>query len=122
MMGMQIGGINCVAPTCADDVANRSALQTLVNIASDYSSMERYILQPTNSVILSILASKDKTSDGTSHEWTLNGEPIPKVRETMLMAILRSKTTEDSAVKEMSVKLDAPCIQDVLWATREKWT
>ena len=62
--------------------------------------MERYLLQPAKSVILSILAGKDKTSDGTSHEWTLNGEPMPKVTETMHMVILRSKTTEDSAVKE----------------------
>lgn len=81
MMGMQIGGINCVAPTCADDVAivssNRSALQTLVNIASDYSSMERYLLQPTKSVILSILAGKDKTSYGTSRvdsKWGANAQ------------------------------------------------
>ena len=60
MLSMRIGGINCVAPICADDVAivssNRSALQALVNIAADYSSMERYLLQPTKSVILSILA------------------------------------------------------------------
>ena len=64
MMGMRIGRINCVAPTCADDVAivssNRSALQTLVNIAADYSSMERYLLQPTKHVILSILAAKTR--------------------------------------------------------------
>ena len=80
--------------------SNRSALQTLVNIASDNSSMERYLLQPTKSVILSILAGKDKTSVGTSHEWTLNGEPMLKATETVHMGILRSKTTEDSAVQE----------------------
>ena len=110
MFGRRIGGISCVAPNCADDVAivssNRSALQTLVNIATDYSSMERYLLQPTKSVI-SILVGKDKTSDATSYEWALNAEPMPNVTETMHMGILRFKSTEDSAMKE---KLDVPYI------------
>ena len=88
MLGMRNNGINYIAPFCADDVAivssNRSALQALVIIAADYSSMELYLLQPNKSVILSILAGKDKTSDETSHEWTQNDEPMPKVTETVL--------------------------------------
>lgn len=55
MLGVKIGGINCVAPTCADDTTllsrNRSALQTLINISVDYSNMEHYLLQPVKSVV-----------------------------------------------------------------------
>ena len=51
--------------------------------STNLSSMKRYLLQPTKSVMFSILAGKDKTTDETSHEWTLNGEPMPKARRTL---------------------------------------
>ncbi|CAG2195798.1 unnamed protein product [Mytilus edulis] len=55
-IGGHIGNISCCAPTCADDVAiianNPIELQTLVNIAVNFSRREGYTLQPTKSVIL----------------------------------------------------------------------
>ena len=49
LLGVRIGGINCVAPTCADDTTvvtkERSPLQTLLGISDDYSNLEHYLLQ-----------------------------------------------------------------------------
>jgi hypothetical protein len=46
----KIGNINCCAPTCADDVAlianNPFDIQTMVDIAVDFSKREGYLLQP----------------------------------------------------------------------------
>ena len=69
MLGTRIGGINCVAPTCANDTTlaskSRRALQTLLRISVDYSIMEHYLFQPVKSVVLTIPAprSKDKTEE-----------------------------------------------------------
>ena len=54
-MGCHIGEIYCGAPGCTDDVAlqanNKIVLQFLVNIAVNYSVMERFLLQPIKSVL-----------------------------------------------------------------------
>lgn len=104
MLGVKIGGINCVAPTCADDTTllsrNRSALQTLINISVDYSNMEHYLLQPVKSVVLSVPAPRSKGKSEDVHQWTLKDEPMPNVPETMHMGIMRSANTEQSATRE----------------------
>lgn len=104
MLGVKIGGINCVAPTCADDTTllsrNRSALQTLINISVDYSNMEHYLLQPVKSVVLSVPAPRSKDKSEDVHQWTLKDEPMPNVPETMHMGIMRSANTEQSATRE----------------------
>ena len=57
-LGTRIGTctINCVAPTCADELAIFServaTLQALVNNGVDYSILENFLLQPTKSVIM----------------------------------------------------------------------
>ena len=104
MLGVQIGGISCAAPTCADDTAaaskSRTALQTLVSISVDYSGMEHYCLQPVKSVVLSVPEKRDKDSSDDAYVWTMKGDPMPNVTETMHMGILRSSMSEQSAVKE----------------------
>jgi hypothetical protein len=56
VLGGKIGNINVCAPTCADDVAliayNPLDIQTMVDIAVDFSKREGYQLQPAKSVIL----------------------------------------------------------------------
>ena len=55
-VGCHIGEIYCVAHECADDVAilteNKRILQLLVDIAVDFSSLERFLLQSVKSVLL----------------------------------------------------------------------
>ena len=103
MLGIRIGGISCAAPTCADDTAAASksctALQTLVNISVDYSGIEHYCLKPVKSVVLSVPAKRDKDSPDDAYVWTMEGDPMPNVTETMHISIMRSSTTEQSAVK-----------------------
>ena len=57
-LGAKIGTLNCPSPTCADDVAlvSNSAewLQILLDICWAYSSHERYELQPTKSMIITM--------------------------------------------------------------------
>ena len=42
MLGIRIGGVNCISPTCVDDTAvvteERGPLQTLLSISNDYSA------------------------------------------------------------------------------------
>ena len=49
-LGYHIGEISCAIPGCADNTAvlaeNKKILQLLVDIAVDYSVMERFLLQP----------------------------------------------------------------------------
>ncbi|MCG8032572.1 MAG: reverse transcriptase family protein, partial [Candidatus Thiodiazotropha taylori] len=103
-LGTRIGAINCVAPTCADDVALSSDraddLQSLINIGVDYSELEKFQLQPTKSVVLSHLTLGDKNRKGMEETWTMYGEPMPVVTEASHMGILRSHCTEESAVRD----------------------
>jgi hypothetical protein len=53
-LGGKIGNINACAPTCVDDVAliayNPLDIQTMVNIAVDFSKREGYQLQPAKNI------------------------------------------------------------------------
>ena len=104
MLGIRIGGINCVAPTCADDTTvvtnERSPLQTLLSISDDYSNMEHYLLQLLKSVVLSVPPPRKKSREEEEYQWTLKGEPMPNVTQTMHMGIMRSANTEQSATQE----------------------
>jgi hypothetical protein len=81
-VGAKIGSIKCCAPPpCADDIAltgsNPQDIQTMINIAYDFSQREGYSLQPTKSVILPV-----KTSNRILHEdeiWTMNNNSMPIV-------------------------------------------
>ena len=57
-LGGKIGNVNCCAPTCADDVAlianNPLDIQTMADIAVDFSKREGYLLQPMKSVVLPV--------------------------------------------------------------------
>ena len=100
-IGCHIGEISCVAPGCADDVAllaeNKRILQLLVDIAVDFSGMERFLLQPIKSVLLQILnhLRRAHTDDTVV---TMKEQPMPVVEEAMHMGILRSADTQESAV------------------------
>ena len=52
--GCYIGEVCCAAPTYADDMVvltdDKVSLQSLLNIAVETSLMEKYLLQPVNSV------------------------------------------------------------------------
>ena len=103
-LGTRTGIINCVAPTCADDLAISSeraaTLQAHVNIGVDYSILENILLQPTKSVIISYLSARDKRQAALSETWTIYGEAMPVVTEASHLGILRSHCTEESTVKE----------------------
>ena len=104
MLGIRIGGINYVAPTCADDTTvvtkERSPLHILLGISDDYSNLEHYLLQLMKSVVLSVPPTrrKDKSDDG--YHWKLKDQPMPNVEQTMHMGIMRSADTEQSATRE----------------------
>ena len=57
-LGGKIGNVNCCTPTCADDVAlianNPLDIQTMADIAVDFSKREGYLLQPMKSVVLPV--------------------------------------------------------------------
>jgi hypothetical protein len=81
-LGGKIGNINVCAPTCADDVAliayNPLDIQTMVDIAVDFSKREGYQLQPAKSVILPV-NSKIKTIVTNEGFWKIDNRIMPVV-------------------------------------------
>ncbi len=73
-IGGTIGSVGCCAPTCADDIAllsnNPDELQILINMAVQYSVMERYQLQPTKSHAL-IVNPTSRSKNNTDYEWRM---------------------------------------------------
>jgi hypothetical protein len=100
-LGYKTGAIPVLAPMCADDITlisdNPGELQTLINMAVDYSRMERYILQPAKSVVMTILPSSYPTEISEIQSWTLGDRPMPKVDQSTHMGILRATTSATSA-------------------------
>ena len=100
-VGCHIGKISCVAPGCADDVTilveNKRILQLLVDIAVDYSCMERYLLQPFKSVLLEICQDVRRSPPDDSVVM-MKEQPMPIVEEAMHMGVLRSADTQETAV------------------------
>ena len=95
-LGCHVGGISCVARTCAGNMAilsdRRDVLQSLIDMAVDYSYMELNLLQPTKSVILEI-PGKSRQAANTDVTKCMKDQPLPIVSETMHMGILRSTNT-----------------------------
>ena len=60
-------GETCASPSCADDITQASddkqALQSLISESEDYAGMERYLIQPVNSVIMHIKSGPKKATD-----------------------------------------------------------
>ena len=103
-IGGKVGNIPCSAPTCADDMTNLSNtsgdLQTLCNIAHDYSTMEKYKLQPTKSVVLPVNTKKSKLKE-SSYSWKIGESDMPIVdRATHVGLVRASKPTADAAIEE----------------------
>jgi hypothetical protein len=105
-VGAKIGSIKCSAPTCADDIAltgsNPQDIQTMINIAYDFSQREGYSLQPTKSVILPV-----KTTNKISHEdetWTMNNNAMPIVDQTAHIGIQRHFKDSSTATIEENLK------------------
>jgi hypothetical protein len=113
-VGAKIGSIKWCAPTCADDIAltgsNPQDIQTMINIAYDFSQREGYSLQPTKSVILPV-----KTSNRISHEdetWTVNNNSMPIVEQTAHIGIQRHfKDSSTATIEENLKKIKASIIQ-----------
>jgi len=91
---LQIGNINCCAPTCADDVAlisnNPLELQTMIDIVVDFSKREGYLLQPTKSVVLPV-KSKCKSMEINEGFWKLNDCNMPIVTQASHIGIQKSE-------------------------------
>ncbi|MEW8547615.1 MAG: reverse transcriptase family protein, partial [Candidatus Thiodiazotropha sp.] len=107
-MGARIGNVCCVAPTCADDVAlasdDKVTLQSLVDIAVDYSKMELYKLQPVKSVVLEMLNGSRKKVNKSAGDLVMDGEPMPVVEKTTHVGINRSNDSDETTVSENVIK------------------
>ena len=91
-LGCHVGAVCCAVPTAADDMASvassLSILQKLVSEFVDYSKIERYLLQPSKSVILAITNQCRKRDEDGNINIVMNGERMPVVDETVHMGIL----------------------------------
>ncbi len=78
-LGLHIGNIYIGSPTVADDVLLMSAsgtqLQSMLNIAVQYSTSHHYDLHPQKSVVCPFLNTHSKLENVT--EWTLGENKIP---------------------------------------------
>ena len=102
-LGCHLGEISCAAPACADGITvgadKKPSLQYLVNVGVDFSCLERFFLQPVNSVLLEIIQHCGHLED-EDFQITMKGVPMPVVEEVMHMGILRSAETQETAVRE----------------------
>lgn len=91
-IGTGIGEVVCAPPACADDVAVPSpepeTLQSLIHISAHYTSLERYELQPAKTVVFVI---RTHLNDNQDYVWTLNGETMPVVTESMHVGVLNRR-------------------------------
>ncbi|KAK3109204.1 hypothetical protein FSP39_025480 [Pinctada imbricata] len=98
-IGGKVGNIPCSAPTCADDMSNLSNtegdLQTLCNIAHDYSTMEKYKLQPTKSVVLPVNTKQSKSKD-ISYTWKIGQSEMPIVDCATHVGLVRTHLQTNS--------------------------
>ena len=104
MIGGMVGEIPCPIPTCADDMTEHSYskenLQTLVDEGEDYSTLERYLLQPVKSVVMPVPGRGRKPVNTGDFVWTINRKPMPIVQETTHMGIKRSAISNEATVEE----------------------
>ena len=101
--GATIGEIICNAPTCADDLSTLSSttqeLQMLCSIASDYSNMERYELQPAKSVVLPYSSKRSKSTEDPCI--ILGDQQMPNVDKTTHVGVVRTRdNSPNSAIDE----------------------
>ena len=89
-LGGKIGNINVCAPTCADDVAlipyNPLDIQTMVDIAVDFSKREGYQLQSAKGVILPV-KSKIKTIATNEGFWKIDNRIMPVVDKPPILEL-----------------------------------
>ena len=82
--GVKIGDVECCATACADDTTINSnhdvEAQTLVNMASDYSSKEQYKIQPEKSVVIDMGSRKTKGERSTNLK--IHDKELPIVNTT----------------------------------------
>ena len=107
-LGGKIGNINVCAPTCADDVAfiayNPLDIQTMVDIAVDFSKREGYQLQPATSVILPV-KSKIKTIETNEGFWKIdNNKIMPVVDKATHIGITRSDTNSARTTVDENIR------------------
>ena len=106
-LGGKIGNINVCAPTCADDVAliayNPLDIQTMVDIAVDFSKREGYQLQPAKSVILPV-KSKIKTIVTNEGFWKIDNRIMPVVDKATHIGITRSDTNSARTTVDENIR------------------
>ncbi|VDI55987.1 Hypothetical predicted protein [Mytilus galloprovincialis] len=77
-LGKYIGDIYCGAPTCADDIAlvanSPTELQVMISTVENYSKHEKYVLQPTKSVVLKNKGSNSSAS--SLQDFSINEQAI----------------------------------------------
>jgi hypothetical protein len=83
-LGVKIGDVECCATACADDITinsnNEVEAQTLVNMATDYSSKEQYKIQPEKSVVIDMGITKTKGERSTNLK--IHDKELPIVNTT----------------------------------------
>ena len=101
--GATIAKIICNAPTCADDlstlISTTQELQMLCSIASDYSNMERYELQPAKSVVLPYSSKRSKSTEDPCI--IMGDQQMPNVDKTTHVGVVRTRdNSPTSAIDE----------------------
>ena len=95
--GGKLGATRCPAPTCADDTAlvadSHEDLQTLLNAAYIYSSMEGFQLQPAKCMILAINTATPSQILSEHTPWRLGPNPVPVVEQAPHLGIIHDGTS-----------------------------
>ena len=80
-------------------------IQTMVDIAVDFSKRERYLLQPTKSVVLPVkTTTKTKTLEIKEGYWKLDGKDMPVMENTSHIGIQKSRNNSAQLTVDENIK------------------
>jgi hypothetical protein len=106
-VGARIGGVHCVSPTCADDVAllthDPESLQTLLDTAVEYSQRERYILQPTKSAVLIVPPNQRRVAT-CDRDFNIGPDPIKTQSRVTHLGMERDIKSTTGATVEKNIQ------------------
>ena len=104
-LGIKIGSIYCASSACVDDLTvgcrEVSEGQTMVSETQDFSSMERYELQPVKSVCLTAQPG-NRSRSVHQPQFELNGQKLENVNVATHLGIKRGITTNRTGDENVS--------------------
>jgi len=95
-------------------------IQTMVDIAVDFSKRERYLLQPMKSVVLPVkTTTKTKTLEIKEGYWKLDGKDMPVMENTSHIVLQKSGNNSAQLTVDENIKKSSRTMYSLIGTGRE---